>query len=73
MRTIIVRLFEPAADTGDVHLHGFVEDIGRGTRQRFTRAAQLLAAIEAIAADPAAQNDVLAGDHSGPGDIRSEG
>lgn len=49
MRTVIVRLFEPAPDAGPVELHGFVEDVGRGTRQRFVQGTQLLAAIERIA------------------------
>ncbi|MGH3717081.1 MAG: hypothetical protein ACRDT4_27010 [Micromonosporaceae bacterium] len=52
MRTIIVRLFEPAPAAGSVEPHGFVEDVERGTRERFTRAAQLLEAIEKIAAQP---------------------
>jgi hypothetical protein len=49
MRTIIVRLFEPAAAAGPVELHGFVEDVRRGTRRQFTRPAQLLEEIQKIA------------------------
>lgn len=52
MRTIIVRLFEPAQAAGNVELHGFVEDVERGTRQRFTEAAQLLDAIQRLAGEP---------------------
>lgn len=54
MRTIIVRLFEPAQAAGDVELHGFVEDVEHGTRHRFTRPAQLLETIQRLAGQPAA-------------------
>lgn len=57
MRTIIVRLFEPAPATGRVDLHGFVEDIETGGRRRFTQGAQLLRAIEEIAEKHAADAD----------------
>jgi hypothetical protein len=52
MRTIIVRLFEPAQAAGRVELHGFVEDVERGTRRRFTEPAQLLETIQEMAGHP---------------------
>jgi hypothetical protein len=61
MRTIIVRLFEPATAAGPVGLHGFVEDVQRGTRRHFTRPAQLLEEIQKIAehgrSEPGAPGD----------------
>ena len=50
MRTVIVRLFEPAPGAGSVEMHGFVEDVGRGRRERFTGAEQLLAVFARITA-----------------------
>ncbi|MQA25681.1 MAG: hypothetical protein GEU94_09440 [Micromonosporaceae bacterium] len=55
MRTIIVRLFEPAPDAGEVDLHGFVEDVESGARRRFIQGSQLLEAIEEIAEKRAAE------------------
>lgn len=52
MRTVIVRLFEPATGTGEVELSGFVEDVAGGTRQRFSGAEELLDAMTRIADRP---------------------
>ncbi|MGH3516606.1 MAG: hypothetical protein ACRDQ7_04180 [Haloechinothrix sp.] len=49
MRTLIVRLFEPAEGAGGVGLSGFVEDVSKGIRQRFCDAQELLDAIARVA------------------------
>lgn len=48
MRTVIVRLFEPADGMGDVELSGFVDVVAIGTRHRFSGADELVAAIGAV-------------------------
>jgi hypothetical protein len=50
VRTVIVRLFEPAPGTANVGLRGIVEDLAHGTRQPFLGVEELLAAIERAAA-----------------------
>lgn len=45
MRTVIVRLFEPADGMGEVELSGFVDVVALGTRRRFSGAEELVAAI----------------------------
>lgn len=49
MRTVIVRLFEPAEGAGDVALSGFVEDVALGTKHRFSGGEELLTAIGFVA------------------------
>lgn len=49
MRTVIVRLFEPAEGAGDVALSGFVEDVALGTKHRFSSGEELLTAIGFVA------------------------
>jgi hypothetical protein len=53
MRTLIVRVFEPAPEAGPVPLHGVVEDVRSGTTRSFRGEAQLLAALRQEM-DPAA-------------------
>jgi hypothetical protein len=48
MRTVIVRVFEPAPGTGEVELRGFVDDVTRGTSERFTGTVELLTALQRI-------------------------
>jgi hypothetical protein len=52
VRTVIVRLFEPAPGTGPVGLRGIVEDLVGGTSERFSGPVELLDVIEGIAAAP---------------------
>lgn len=61
MRTVIVRLFEPAIGAGDVDLSGFVEDVACGTRQRFTGAHELVEVIGRIADRPNAAEGAVRG------------
>jgi hypothetical protein len=45
MRTLIVRVFEPAPGAGPVALRGVVEDVRSGTARPFRGEEQLLAAL----------------------------
>jgi hypothetical protein len=47
VKTVIVRVFEPAPDTGPVALRGLVEDVRTGSANPFQGSEQLLAAIVA--------------------------
>jgi len=52
MRTLIVRVFQPAADTGPLVLQGVVEDVRSGVSTPFRGGERLLAAItQALARD----------------------
>ncbi|MQA62222.1 MAG: hypothetical protein GEU86_12135 [Actinophytocola sp.] len=48
MRTVIVRLFEPAEGAGDVVLSGFIEDVALGTKRPFSGGNELLTAIRSV-------------------------
>jgi hypothetical protein len=60
MRSVIVRLFEPAPGTGGVPWCGLVEDVRTGATWQFDGGDQLLRAIAAAAngdgRDPAESN-----------------
>lgn len=58
MKTVIVRLFDPATGTGEVELSGFVEDVAAGTRQRFSGQQELMEAIGRIADRPGAVEEI---------------
>lgn len=49
MRSVIVRLFEPAPGTGRVAWCGLVEDVRTGVTRQFDGGDQLLRAIAAAA------------------------
>jgi hypothetical protein len=49
MRSVIVRLFEPAPGTGMVAWRGLVEDVRTGVTRQFDGGDQLLRAIAAAA------------------------
>lgn len=51
MRSVIVRLFEPAPGTGPVGLCGIVEDVRTGARWQFRGDDQLLAALAQATGD----------------------
>lgn len=49
MKTIIIRLFEPAPGTGQVALHGVVEDVRTGSTAAFDSVDELLRTVAALA------------------------
>lgn len=57
MKTVIVRVFEAAPGSGQVRLHGVVEEVRTGMSVPFHGAGQLLRAIEEAtgAGEPAAE------------------
>jgi hypothetical protein len=66
MRTLIVRIFEPAPGAGPVAPRGVVEDVRTGTATRFRGEAQLLAAIMR---EPGPRDDAEPGEVVGPGGV----